>query len=90
MKIEVKLELEVSGNTAFPTVLEYLKFWYGCTNSYSFKNLANFNPYKDMKTTKCTIKQKDTKDTYTFEEGKEEEEAKQRLFDLKDFGFYNE
>lgn len=56
MKIEVKLELEISGNKAFPTVLEYLKFWYGCTNSYSFKNLADFNAYTDMKTTKCTIK----------------------------------
>lgn len=88
MKIEVKLELEVSGNTAFPTVLEYLKFWYGCTDSYSLKNLADFNSYEDIKTTKCTIKQKGTKDTYTFEEDKEE--AKQRLFDLKDFGFYNE
>ena len=88
MKIEVKLELEVGGNTAFPTVMEYLKFWYGCTDSYEIKDLANFNPYKDMKTTKCTIKQKGTKDTYTFEE--EKEEAKQRLLTLKDFGFSNE
>ncbi len=88
MKIEVKLELEVSGNKAFPTVLEYLKFWYGCTNSYSFKNLADFNAYTDMKTTKCTIKQKGTKEIYKFEEGKEE--AKQQIFTLKDFGFSNE
>lgn len=90
MKIEVKLELEVSGNTAFPTVLEYLKFWYGCTNSYEIKNLANFSPYKDMKTTKCTIKKKGTKEIYTFEEYKIKEEAKQRLLTLKDFGFSNE
>lgn len=90
MKIEVKLELEVSGNKAFPTVMEYLKFWYGCTDSYSLKNLADFNPYEDIKTTKCTIKQKGTKDTYTFEEYEVKEEAKQRLFDLKDFGFSNE
>lgn len=89
MKIEVKLELEISGNKAFPTVLEYLKFWYGCTNSYSFKNLADFNAYTDMKTTKCTIKQKGTKEIYTFEE-EDKEEAKQRLFTLKDFGFSNE
>lgn len=88
MKIEVKLELEVSSNTAFPTVLEYLKFWYGCTNSYSLDNLSEFDPYKSMKTTKCTIKQKGTKDTYTFEEDKEE--AKQQIFTLKDFGFSNE
>lgn len=88
MKIEVKLELEVSGNTAFPTVLEYLKFWYGCTDSYSLDNFSEFDPYKSMKTTKCTIKQKGTKDTYTFEEDKEE--AKQRLLTLKDFGFSNE
>lgn len=88
MKIEVKLELEVSGNKAFPTVLEYLKFWYGCTNSYSFKNLADFNAYTDMKTTKCTIKQKGTKEIYKFEEDKEE--AKQQIFTLKDFGFSNE
>ena len=88
MKVEVKLELEVSSNTDFPTVLEYLKFWYGCTDSYSLDNLSEFDPYKSIKTTKCTIKQKGTKDTYTFEEDKEE--AKQRLFDLKDFGFYNE
>lgn len=89
MKVEVKLELEVSSNTAFPTVLEYLKFWYGCTDSYSLDNLSEFDPYKSMKTTKCTIKQKGTKDTYTFEE-EDKEEAKQRLFTLKDFGFYNE
>lgn len=88
MKVEVKLELEVSSNTDFPTVLEYLKFWYGCTDSYSLDNLSEFDPYKSMKTTKCTIKQKGTKDTYTFEEDKEE--AKQRLLTLKDFGFSNE
>ena len=41
-----------------------------------------------MKTTKCTIKQKGTKEIYTFEEDKEE--AKQRLLTLKDFGFSNE
>ncbi len=86
MKIEVKLELEVSGNTAFPFVLEYLKFWYGCTDSYSLDNLSEFVPYKSIKTTKCTIKQKGTKDTYTFEK-EDMEEAKQRLFTLKDFGF---
>lgn len=90
MKIEVKLELEVSGNTAFPTVLEYLKFWYGCTNSYEIKNLADFNAYRDMKTTKCTIKKKGTKKIYTFEEYAIKEEAKQRLLTLKDFGFSNE
>lgn len=88
MKIEVKLELKVSNNADFPTVMEYLKFWYGCTNSYDTKNLRNFDPYKDIRTTKCSIKQKGTKDTYTFEEDKEE--AKQRFFSLKDFGFYNE
>ena len=88
MIIKVKLELEVGGNTAFPTVLEYLKFWYGCTNSYSLDNLSEFDPYKSMKTTKCTIKQKGTKDIYAFEEDKEE--AKQRLLSLKDFGFSNE
>lgn len=88
MKIEVKLELEVNRNTAFPTVLEYLKFWYGCTNSYNVENLADFDAYRDMKTTKCTIKQKGTKEIYTFEEDKEK--AKQRLFTLKDFGFSNE
>lgn len=87
MKIEVKLELEVSGNTAFPTVLEYLKFWYGCTNSYEIKNLADFNAYRDMKTTKCTIKQKGTKEIYTFED---KEEAKKIPYTLKDFGFSNE
>lgn len=87
MKIEVKLELEVSGNTNFPTVLEYLKFWYGCTDSYSLDNLSEFDPYKSMKTTKCTIKQKGTKEIYKFE--KDKEEAKQRLFTLKDFGFSN-
>lgn len=86
MKIEVKLELEVSGNTAFPTVLEYLKFWYGCTNSYEIKNLADFNAYRDMKTTKCTIKQKGTKKIYTFEE----EEAKQRLFPIGELKIINE
>ena len=89
MKIEVKLELEVGGNKAFPTVLEYLKFWYGCTNSYNVENLADFDAYRDMKTTKCTIKQKGTKEIYTFEE-EDKEEAKQRLFTLKDFGFSNE
>ena len=88
MKVEVKLELEVSSNTDFPTVLEYLKFWYGCTDSYSLDNLSEFDPYKSMKTTKCTIKQKGTKDTYTFE--KDKEEAKQRILTLKDFGFSNE
>lgn len=90
MKIEVKLELEVSGNTAFPTVLEYLKFWYGCTDSYSLDNLSEFDPYKSMKTTKCTIKQKGTKKIYTFEEYEIKEEAKQRLLTLKDFGFRDE
>nr|DAU94706.1 MAG TPA: hypothetical protein [Caudoviricetes sp.] len=90
MKVEVKLELEVSGNTAFPTVLEYLKFWYGCTNSYEIKNLADFNAHKDMKTTKCTIKQKGTKKIYTFEEYEVKEEAKQRPLTLKNFGFSNE
>lgn len=88
MKIEVKLELEVSGNTDFLQVLEYLKFWYGITDSYPIAALADFNAYKDMKTTKCTIKQKNTKEIYTFEEDKEE--AKQRLLTLKDFGFSNE
>lgn len=90
MKIEVKLELEVSGNTDFLQVLEYLKFWYGITDSYSLKSLADFNAYQDMKTTKCTIKQKGTKEIYTFEEYEIKEEAKQQLFDLKDFGFSNE
>ena len=87
MKIEVKLELEVSGNTGFPVVLEYLKFWYGCTDSYSLDNLSEFDPYKSMKTTKCTIKKKGTKEIYTFEEDKEE--AK-KIYTLKDFGFSNE
>lgn len=89
MKVEVKLELEISSITAFPSVLEYLKFWYGCTDSYSLDNLSEFDPYKSIKTTKCTIKQKGTKDTYTFEK-EDMEEAKQRLFTLKDFGFSNE
>lgn len=87
MKIEVELELEVSRNTAFPTVLEYLKFWYGCTDSYNTENLADFNAYKDMKTTKCTIKKKGTKEIYTFED---KEEAKKIPYTLKDFGFSNE
>lgn len=87
MKIEAKLELEVSGNTTFPTVLEYLKFWYGCTDSYNTENLADFNAYKDMKTTKCTIKKKGTKEIYTFED---KEEAKKIPYTLKDFGFSNE
>lgn len=90
MKIEVKLELEVSGNTGFPTVLEYLKFWYGCTDSYSLDDLSEFDPYKSMKTTKCTIKQKGTKNIYTFEEYKVKEEAKLQPYALKNFGFYNE
>ena len=87
MKIEVKLELKISNNADFPTVMEYLKFWYGCTDSYSLKNLADFNPYEDIKTTKCTIKQKGTKEIYTFED---KEEAKKIPYTLKDFGFYNE
>lgn len=87
MKIEVELELEVSRNTAFPTVLEYLKFWYGCTDSYNTENLADFDAYRDMKTTKCTIKKKGTKEIYTFED---KEEAKKIPYTLKDFGFSNE
>lgn len=87
MKIEVKLELKISNSADFPTVMEYLKFWYGCTNSYEIKNLANFSPYKDMKTTKCTIKQKGTKEIYAFED---KEEAKKIPYTLKDFGFSNE
>lgn len=89
MKIEVKLELKISNSADFPTVMEYLKFWYGCTDSYEIKDLANFNPYKDMKTTKCTIKQKGMKEIYTFEK-EDKEEAKQRILTLKDFGFSNE
>ena len=49
MKIEVKLELKISNSADFPTVMEYLKFWYGCTDSYSLKNLVDFNPYEDIK-----------------------------------------
>lgn len=87
MKIEVKLELKISNSADFPTVMEYLKFWYGCTDSYNLKNLVDFNPYEDIKTTKCTIKQKGTKDTYTFENKENKEEAKQRRLTIKDFGF---